>query len=55
MSDEKHKSELTSLGEELMTDIDSKPLHPKHKIMIYSRYVLTKLSWHFTVTSLSKT
>ena len=44
MSDEKHKSELTSLVEELMTDIDSKPLHPKHKIMIYSRYVLTKLS-----------
>ena len=55
MSDEKHKSELTSLVEELMTDIDSKPLHPKHKILIYSRYVLTKLSWHFTVTSLSKT
>ena len=55
MSDEKHKSELTSLVQELMTDIDSKPLHPKHKILIYSRYVLTKLSWHFTVTSLSKT
>ena len=55
MSDEKHKSELTSLVEELMTDIDSKPLHPKRKILIYSRYVLTKLSWHFTVTSLSKT
>ena len=29
MSDEKHKSELTSLAEELMADIDSKPLHPK--------------------------
>ena len=55
MSDKKHKSELTSLVQELMTDIDSKPLHPKHKILIYSRYVLTKLSWHFTVTSLSKT
>ena len=55
MSDEKHKSELTSLVQELMTDIDSKPLHPKHKILIYSRYVLTKLSWHFTVTSLSET
>ena len=55
MSDEKHKSELTSLVQELMTDIDSKPLHPKHKILIYSRYVLIKLSWHFTVTSLLKT
>ena len=30
MSDEKHKSELTSLAEELMADIDSKPLHPKN-------------------------
>ena len=55
MSDEKHKSELTSLAEELMADIDSKPLHPKNKILLYSRYVLSKLSWHFTVTSLSKT
>ena len=55
MSDEKHKSELTSLAEELMADIDSKPLHPKNKILLYSRYVLSKLSWHFTVTGLSKT
>ncbi|CAB4000712.1 Hypothetical predicted protein [Paramuricea clavata] len=55
MSDEKHKSELTSLVEELMADIDSKPLQPKNKILLYSRYVLSKLSWHFTVTGLSKT
>ena len=31
MSDEHHKSELISLVEELMADIDSKPLHPKNK------------------------
>ena len=55
MSDEKHKSELTSLVEELMAYIDSKPLHPKNKILLYSQYVLSKLSWHFTVTGLSKT
>ena len=55
MSDEKPKSELTSLVEELIADIDSKPLHPKNKILLYSRYVLSKLSWHFTVTGLSKT
>ena len=30
MSDEHHKSELISLVEELMADIDSKPLHPKN-------------------------
>ena len=48
MSDDQHKSELTSLDEELMYNIDSKPLHPKNKILLYSRYVLVKLSWHFT-------
>jgi hypothetical protein len=31
MSDEHHKSELISLVEELMADIDSKPLLPKNK------------------------
>jgi hypothetical protein len=41
--------------EELMADIDSKPLHPKNKILLYSRYLLSKLSWHFTVSSVSKT
>ena len=38
-----------------MTDIDSKPLHPKNKLLLYSRYVLSKLAWHFTVATLSKT
>ena len=38
-----------------MNDIDSKLLHPKNKILVYSRHVLPKLSWHFTVASLSKT
>ncbi|CAB4011668.1 Hypothetical predicted protein, partial [Paramuricea clavata] len=55
MSDEHHKSELISLVEELMANIDSKPLHPKNKILLYSRYLLSKLSWHFTVSSVSKT
>ncbi|CAB4032766.1 Hypothetical predicted protein, partial [Paramuricea clavata] len=55
MSDEHHKSELISLVEELIADIDSKPLHPKNKILLYSRYLLSKLSWHFTVSSVSKT
>ena len=55
MSDEQHKSELISLVEELMADIDSKSIHPKNKILLYSRYLLSKLSWHFTVSSLVKT
>ena len=55
MSNNNHKAELTTLVNDLMTDIDTKPLHPKNKLLLYSRYVLSKLSWHFTVATLSKT
>ena len=55
MSDDQHKLEQTRLLNELMTDINLKPLHPKNKILLYNRYVLPKLAWHFTVTKLSKT
>ena len=55
MSDEDHKTDVTTLMDELMSDIHSKPLHPKNKLLLYSRYVLSKLSWHFTVATLSKT
>ena len=55
MSNQEHKSELISLVNELMPDIDLAPLHPKNTLVLYSRYVLSKISWHFTVASLSKT
>ena len=55
MSNQVHKSKLISLIEELMSDIDRKPLHPKNKLLLYSRYVLSKLSWHFTVAAIPKT
>ncbi|CAB4009166.1 Hypothetical predicted protein [Paramuricea clavata] len=56
MSNNNHKTELTTLViNELMTDIDSKPLHPRNKLLVYSRYVLSKISWHFTIATLSKT
>ena len=31
------------------------PLHPKNKIALYNRYLLSKISWHFTVANLPKT
>ena len=55
MSNNQHMSELSSLVQDLMNDIDIKPLHPKHKLLLYSRYVLSKQSWHFTIASISKT
>ena len=55
MTNNEHKSELVSLLTDLMKEIDLKPLHPKNKILLYSRYVLSKLSWHFTIASIQKT
>ena len=42
-SNNQHMSELSSLAQDLMNDIDIKPLNPKHKLLLYSRYVLSKL------------
>lgn len=55
MTNNEHKLELLSLTTNLMKEIDLKPLHPKNKILIYTRYVLSKLSWHLTVATLPKT
>ena len=41
-------SELSFLAQDLMNDSDTKPLHPKHKLLLYSCYVLSRLSWHVT-------
>ena len=55
MSDDVHKSEIISLVEDRMSSIDSKPLHPKNKLLLYSRYVLSKLSWDFTISNIPQT
>lgn len=55
MSEENHKSELHDTLTDIMNEIDELPLHPKNKIMLYSRYALAKISWHFTVSDIGKT
>ena len=56
MSNNQHMSELSSLVQDLMCDIDEKPLHPKTNFCCTAAsYVLSKLSWHFTVADISKT
>ena len=37
---------------ELLNTINKLPLHPKIKILLYQRYVLSKISWHLTVADL---
>ena len=48
MSEKEHKQELITLMDDIMSEIDLKPLHPKNKLLLYSSYLLSKLSWHFT-------
>ena len=55
MSNQVHKDKLSTLFTVLLKEIDSLPLHPKSKLLLYSRFVLSKVSWHFTVADLSKT
>ena len=43
------------LGKYFDFSMSEKPLHPKNKLLLYSRYLLSKLSWHFTVTTISRT
>ena len=54
MSNDKHKAELTTLVNELLILIQSLYIQ-KDKLLLYNRYVLSKLSWHFTVATLPKT
>jgi len=55
MSNTKHKSELVTTFEKLVSEIDQKPLHPKNKLLLYNQYVLSKVSWHFYVVDIPKT
>ena len=55
MSDERHKSELCDLFNNIISKIDELRLHPRNKILLYSRYLLSKISWELTVTDISKT
>ena len=53
MNDEMHKKEILDLINELMEKINLLPLHPKYKLQLYRYYVLSKVSWHFTISDIS--
>ena len=38
-----------------MKEIDDLPLHLKNKILIYQRYVLSKLSWNLSIADMDIT
>ena len=55
MTDEDPKSEINDTLNNMLKEIDELPLHPKNKILLYNRYLLSKISWHFTVSDITKT
>ena len=55
MDNKKHKEELTEIVTHIMNKVVSLPLHPKNQIMLYSRYLMSKLSWHLTIADIEQT
>ena len=55
MENHNHLSEVLDLVTTLMAQIDGIPCHPKNKLLIHHRFILFKISWHFTIASLGKT
>ena len=55
MDNKTHKQLVIDQTKDIFAKIDSLPLYPKNKIMLYSRYRLSKVSWHLTVADLTKT
>ena len=47
-----HKDILLSKTNELFNTIDNLALHPKNKILLYQRYVLSEISWYLPVVDL---
>ena len=50
-----YKASLTTNLKEYMEKIDCLDFHPKNKILIYQKYVLSKISWDLTVSKISIT
>ena len=55
MDNKDHKEILKSSLQTMFKIMDSLYIHPKNKLLLYHRYVLSKISWHFAGTDLGKT
>ena len=54
INNEVHKDKLKFSLLDMLTRIDTLPVLPKNKLLLYQRYILSKLSWHLTVATLPK-
>ena len=50
-----HMSTLLYTTKNLMIKTDGLPCPPKYELVLYHPFVLSKLSWHLTISDLSKT
>ena len=50
-----HMSDLLDITTTLMTKINDLPCHPKNKLLVYHRFLLSKISWNLTLADISKT
>ena len=55
MDNAEHKVNIIQLTKVILMKIDSLLLHPRNKILLYSRYLHDKLSWNLTVAGIDKT
>ena len=55
MDNKVHKEKLQSCLVDMLTNIDSLSILPKNKLLLYQRYLLSKLSRHLTVANQAKT
>ena len=53
--DTKDHKEIMPFLQTMLNTVDSLYILPKNKLLLYHRYVLSKISWHLTVTDLGKT
>ena len=50
-----HMVEVLEQVNGLIQKINEIPCHPKNKLLLYHRFVLPKISWHFIIADLGKT
>ena len=55
MDNAEHKANIIQLTNDILMKIDSLPLHPRNKVLLYSRYLHAKLSWDLTAADIDKT
>ena len=55
MDNYEHKSVLLDALSDSMNKFDMIPCHTKNKLLLYHRYVISKLSWHLAIADLNRT